>query len=38
MEFQENILYHPGIIDPDDLLIFVLFGENIFMIDSSIQS
>ena len=33
MEFQENILYHPSIIDPDDLLIFVLFGENIFMID-----
>ena len=33
MEFQENILYHPSIIDPDDLLIFVLFGENVFMID-----
>lgn len=32
-EFQENVLYHPSTIDPDDLLIFVLFGENIFMID-----
>src|SRR5436309_2852527 len=27
-EFQENILYRPSIIDPDDRLIFVLFGEN----------
>ena len=33
MEFQEKVLYHPSTIDPDDLLIFVLFGENIFMID-----
>ena len=33
-EFQENILYHPSIIDPNDLLIFVLFAENVFMIDS----
>jgi DNA-binding Lrp family transcriptional regulator len=33
MEFQENVLYHPSTIDPDDLLIFVLFGENVFMID-----
>jgi DNA-binding Lrp family transcriptional regulator len=33
MEFQESVLYHPSTIDPDDLLIFVLFGENIFMID-----
>jgi DNA-binding Lrp family transcriptional regulator len=32
MEFQENALYHPSTIDPDDLLIFVLFGENVFMI------
>ena len=32
-EFQENILYRPSIIDPDDRLIFVLFGENVFMID-----
>ena len=30
-EFQENILYHPSI--PNDLLIFVLFAENVFMID-----
>jgi DNA-binding Lrp family transcriptional regulator len=33
MEFQENILYHPSTIDPDDQLIFVLFSENVFMID-----
>jgi hypothetical protein len=33
-EFQENILYHPSIIDPNDLLIFVLFGENVFTVDS----
>ncbi|MGB5089715.1 MAG: AsnC family transcriptional regulator [Nitrososphaeraceae archaeon] len=33
MEFQENVLYHPSTIDPDDVLIFVLFGENVFMID-----
>jgi DNA-binding Lrp family transcriptional regulator len=33
-EFQEKILYHPSIIDPNDLLIFVLFGENVFTIDS----
>lgn len=33
-EFQENILYYRSIIDPNDLLIFVLFGENVFMIDS----
>jgi DNA-binding Lrp family transcriptional regulator len=33
MEFQENILYRPSIIDPDDLLIFVLFSENVFTID-----
>jgi DNA-binding Lrp family transcriptional regulator len=33
-EFQEKILYHPSIIDPNDLLIFVLFGENVFTVDS----
>jgi DNA-binding Lrp family transcriptional regulator len=33
-EFQENILYRPSIIDPDDQLIFILFAENVFMIDS----
>jgi DNA-binding Lrp family transcriptional regulator len=32
-EFQENILYHPSIIDPDDRLIFILFAENVFVID-----
>jgi DNA-binding Lrp family transcriptional regulator len=32
-EFQQNILYRPSIIDPDDRLIFVLFDENVFMID-----
>jgi hypothetical protein len=31
--FQESILYHPSIIDPNDSLIFVLYGENVF-IDS----
>jgi hypothetical protein len=33
-EFQENILYHPSVIDPNDSLIFVLFGENVFKVDS----
>lgn len=33
-EFQQNILYHPSIIDPNDFLIFVLFGENVFKVDS----
>lgn len=33
-EFQENILYAPSIIDPNDWMIFVLFGENIFEVDS----
>ena len=32
-EFQENILYRPSIIDPNDRLIFVLYGENVFMVD-----
>ena len=32
-EFQENILYFPSITDLNDPLIFVLFGENVFMID-----
>jgi hypothetical protein len=32
-EFQENILYRPSIIDPDDRLIFMLFAENVFMMD-----
>jgi DNA-binding Lrp family transcriptional regulator len=34
LEFQENILYCPSVIDPDDRLTFVLFGENVFMVDS----
>jgi hypothetical protein len=34
MEFQENILYHPSIIDPNDSLIFVLYDENVFKVDS----
>jgi DNA-binding Lrp family transcriptional regulator len=33
-EFQENILYVPSVIDPNDRLIFVLFGENVFTVDS----
>ncbi len=33
-EFQENILYVPSVIDPNDWLLFVLFGENVFKVDS----
>ena len=33
-EFQENILYSPSVIDPEDRLTFVLFGENVFAVDS----
>lgn len=33
-EFQERILYRQSVIEPDDLLIFVLFGENVFTADS----
>ena len=32
-EFQANILYMPSIIEPEDRLAFVLFGENVFMVD-----
>jgi DNA-binding Lrp family transcriptional regulator len=32
-EFQANILYSPSIIQPEDQLTFVLFGENVFVID-----
>ena len=32
-EFQANILYSPGVIQPEDQLTFVLFGENVFMVD-----
>jgi DNA-binding Lrp family transcriptional regulator len=35
-EFQENILYVPSVIDPNDQLIFVLFGENVFKVDSAL--
>lgn len=33
-EFQESILYRPSVIDPEDRLVFVLFGENVFKVDS----
>jgi DNA-binding Lrp family transcriptional regulator len=33
-EFQANVLYSPGVIDPEDRLTFVLFGENVFTVDS----
>jgi DNA-binding Lrp family transcriptional regulator len=33
-EFQANILYSPSIIEPEDRLTFVLFGENVFTVDS----
>ena len=32
-EFQENILYSPSVIQPEDQLTFVLFGENVFVVD-----
>jgi DNA-binding Lrp family transcriptional regulator len=32
-EFQANILYSPSIIEPEDRLVFVLFGENVFVVD-----
>ncbi|MGH9927558.1 MAG: Lrp/AsnC family transcriptional regulator, partial [Nitrososphaeraceae archaeon] len=32
-EFQVNILYSPSIIEPEDRLAFVLFGENVFVVD-----
>jgi DNA-binding Lrp family transcriptional regulator len=33
-EFQTNILYSPSVIEPKDILAFVLFGENVFVVDS----
>ena len=33
-EFQENILYVPSVIDPNGWLIYVLFAENVFSVDS----
>jgi DNA-binding Lrp family transcriptional regulator len=32
-EFQANILYNPSLIEPEDRLTFVLFGENVFVVD-----
>jgi hypothetical protein len=32
-EFQANILYSPGIVELKDRLAFVLFGENVFVVD-----
>ena len=32
-EFQANILYSPAVIEPEDQLTFVLFGENVFVVD-----
>jgi DNA-binding Lrp family transcriptional regulator len=32
-EFQTNILYSPSVIEPEDQLTFVLFGENVFVVD-----
>jgi DNA-binding Lrp family transcriptional regulator len=32
-EFQTNILYSPSLIEPEDRLAFVLFGENVFVVD-----
>ena len=32
-EFQANILYSPSVIEPKDQLTFVLFDENVFVID-----
>lgn len=33
-EYQANILYTPSVIDPENRLTFVLFGENVFEVDS----
>jgi DNA-binding Lrp family transcriptional regulator len=33
LEFQANILYSPSIIQPENQLTFVLFGENVFVVD-----
>jgi DNA-binding Lrp family transcriptional regulator len=37
-EFQENILYSPSVIQPEDQLTFVLFGENVFVVDYVLAS
>lgn len=36
-EFQSYILYRPGVISPEDQLTFVLYGENVFTVDSIIS-
>src|ERR687895_1004701 len=36
-EFQANILYSPSVIEPEDRLTFVLFGENVFTVDSVVD-
>ena len=33
-EFQENILYSPSVFEPNYRLTFILFGENVFIVDS----
>ena len=33
-EFQANILYSPSVIESEGLLTFVLFGENVFVVDN----
>ncbi len=33
-EFQTNTLYSPSVIEPEGLLVFVLFGENVFVVDN----
>lgn len=32
-EFQTNILYSPSVIEPDNQLTFILFGEDVFVVD-----
>src|SRR5215203_87117 len=32
-ELQTNILYSPSVIEPENQLTFVLFGENVFVVD-----
>lgn len=33
-EFQENIRFQPPIVNPDHVIAFVLFGQDIFTVDS----
>jgi DNA-binding Lrp family transcriptional regulator len=32
-EFQTNILYSPSVIEPENQLTFILFGENVYVVD-----